>query len=202
VRLTARSRGAPSVTEGVRLVVSTADGVSLLTLVREDWERNGRDWTAPGFQALAVYRLGRAARGRSGAAGKALRLLHRALFLFVRNLYGIEIPTEAVIGRRMQLRGQHGMVFNQKTAFGDDCVYGHNTTIGIGIYGKDSVPRFGDRVELGPGAVILGDVTIGDDVRIGPGALVITDVPAGAEVLERPTRILQLSGPGAPEGRP
>jgi serine O-acetyltransferase len=174
-------------------VASSADGVGLFTLVREDWERNGRDWTAPGFQALAVHRLGRLAQRRSGPAGKVLRIVHRILFLFVRNCYGIEIPVKTEIGRRMRLVGQHGMVFNEKTSFGDDCSYGHNTTIGIGIYGKNSVPTFGDRVELAPGVVVLGEVTIGDDVKIGPNAVVITNVPAGAHVFEHPTRILQLT---------
>jgi serine O-acetyltransferase len=181
-------------------VASSADGVGLFTLVREDWETNGRDWTAPGFQALAVYRLGRHARRTPGPAGAALRIVHRLLFLFVRNCYGIEIPVKTQIGRRMRLVGQHGMVFNEKTSFGDDCSYGHNTTIGIGIYGKNSVPTFGDRVELGPGVVVLGEVTIGDDVKIGPNALVITNVPAGAHVFEKPTRVLHLTRQSPPSG--
>jgi serine O-acetyltransferase len=174
-------------------VTSSADEVGLFTLVREDWETNGRDWTAPGFQALAVHRLGRHARRGRGPAARLSRIVYRVLFLFVRNCYGIEIPVKTYIGRRMRLVGQHGMVFNEKTSFGDDCSFGHNCTTGIGIYGKNSVPVFGDRVEIAPGVVVLGEVTIGDDVKIGPNALVITNVPDGAHVFEKPTRIMHLT---------
>ena len=33
-------------------------GISLANLIREDYATNGRDWSAPGFRALAVHRLG------------------------------------------------------------------------------------------------------------------------------------------------
>jgi serine O-acetyltransferase len=175
-------------------VTSSADGVSLLTLVREDLERHGREWSSPGFQALAVYRFGRFARTRPGLGGKVLRRLHHALFVFVRNVYGIELHADTVIGRRMHMGHQHGVVIHPKTVFGDDCVLRHNVTIGVGIAGKrsDEAPHFGDRVKFGPGAVVLGGVRVGDDVRIGPNTLIMSDVPSGAHVLEKPTRVLRL----------
>jgi serine O-acetyltransferase len=182
-------------------VASTAEGTSLLVLLREDLDRHGRDWTAPGFQALAVYRFGRHARTMPGLAGKLARRAHRLLFVLVRNVYGIELHPETVIGRRMHLGHQHGVVVHPHTVFGDDCVMRHNVTIGVGIAGKrsDEAPTFGDRVKFGPGAVVLGGVTVGDDVRIGPNTLVMSDVPSGAHVLEKPTRVLQLRKP-APNG--
>ena len=181
-------------------MASTAEGTSLLALLREDLDRHGRDWTAPGFQALFVYRFGRHARTMPGFAGKVARRVHRVLFVLVRNVYGIELHPETVIGRRMHFGHQHGVVIHPKTVFGDDCVMRHNVTIGVGIAGKrsDEAPTFGDRVKFGPGAVVLGGVTVGDDVRIGPNTLVMTDVPSGAHVLEKPTRVLQLHKP-APE---
>lgn len=173
---------------------SSADGVGLVALVREDLQRHGGDWTAPGFQALAVYRLGHWARRRNGVAAKIVRRVHRVLFVFVRNVYGIELHPETVVGRRMHIGHQHGVVIHPKTVFGDDCVLRHNVTIGVGIAGKrsDEAPVFGDRVKFGPGAVVLGGVTVGDDVRIGPNTLIMTNVPAGAHVLEKPTRVLRL----------
>lgn len=35
-------------------------------------------------------------------------------------------------------------------------------------------------MNIGAGAVILGDVTIGDDANIGANAVVLSDVPPGA----------------------
>jgi serine O-acetyltransferase len=182
-------------------VASTANDAELGALVREDLQRHGRDLTCPGFQALAVYRLGRYARTRSDLAGKVLRRVHRALFVLVRNVYGIELHPETVVGRRLHIGHQHGIVIHPNTVFGDDCVLRHNVTVGVGISGKrdDEAPHFGDRVKFGPGAVVLGGVTVGDDVRIGPNTLIMTDVPAGAHVLEKPTRVLRLSRPAATE---
>jgi serine O-acetyltransferase len=186
-------------------VASTADGVSLVALLREDLERHGREWSAPGFQALAVYRVGHHARTMPGLAGKVLRRLHRIAFVFVRNVYGIELHATTVIGRRMHIGHQHGIVIHENTVFGDDCVMRHNVTIGVAMAGARSheAPVFGDRVKFGPGAVVLGGVTVGDDVRIGANTLIMSDVPSGAHVLEKPTRVLRLHrGEGKQEPAP
>jgi serine O-acetyltransferase len=162
-------------------------------LVREDFERHHRELGSPGFQALAVYRLGRYARERRGVRGRMLRRTHRLLYVFVRNVYGIELPPGAVIGRRMYIGREHGVVLNSKTAFGDDCTLSHNVTTAIGVAGKDSVPTFGDRVKVGPNSVVIGAVHVGDDACIGPNSLVMSDVPPGAEVVAPSTRVLHLT---------
>jgi serine O-acetyltransferase len=173
-------------------VASTAAGAGFFELVREDFRRHGREWSSPGFQALAVHRFGCVARARNGLSGRMLRKLHRVCFVLMRNVYGIELPATAVIGRRMYISHPHGVIVNDKAVFGDDCALSHNVTIGIGVAGKRSVPQFGDRVWIGPGAIVLGRVTIGDDAHIGANAVVMTDVPAGAHVVEHPTRVLRL----------
>ena len=45
------------------------------------------------------------------------------------------------------------------------------------------MPKLGDRVTLGAGAAVIGQVTIGDDVFVGAHALVTHDVPANTKVL-------------------
>jgi len=44
-------------------------------------------------------------------------------------------------------------------------------------------PRIGDRVYIGAGATIIGDINIGDDVIIGANATVTKDVPDGMTVV-------------------
>jgi serine O-acetyltransferase len=124
-----------------------------------------------------------------------MRFVHRALFVFVRNVYGIELHASTVVGRRLEIGHEHGIVVHPDAVLGDDCVLRHNVTIGRGVADEDDepAPRFGDRVKLSPGAVVLGGVTVGDDVRIGPNTFVTSDVPPGAHVLEPPARVLQLT---------
>ena len=41
-------------------------------------------------------------------------------------------------------------------------------------------PQFGDHVDIGAGAKVLGNIRIGDNVLIGANAVVITDVPSNS----------------------
>jgi serine O-acetyltransferase len=163
--------------------------MGVVALVREDLTTHDGDWTMPGFQALAVHRFGRWAATKRGVAGSALRRVHRTLYVTVRNLYGIELPAGARIGRRMYIGNAHGVIVNAKTEFGDDCVLAQNVTTAIGTPGRNALPRVGNRVTIGPNVVLVGRVTIGDDARIGANALVLTDVPAGSSVERRPAPV-------------
>jgi len=68
-----------------------------------------------------------------------------------------------------------GLVIGSKVKIGECCNIRHNVTLGNLDGGY---PVIGDRVQIGPGVIILGAVTIGDDAIIGAGATVIKDVPA------------------------
>ena len=65
---------------------------ALWALIREDLRHNG-GISYPGFQAVALYRFG---VWKDGIDQKALRvpftLLYRVAYIFVRNVYGIELP--------------------------------------------------------------------------------------------------------------
>jgi len=50
-------------------------------------------------------------------------------------------------------------------------------------------PKIGDNVTIGPGARVLGAVTIGDNAFISANTLVIADVPPGARVVGVPARM-------------
>ena len=60
---------------------------------------------------------------------------------------------------------------------GPNCLVFQQVTIGTGS--RPGVPRLGGHVEVGPGAKILGGVSIGDHVVIGANAVVVSDVPDG-----------------------
>jgi len=48
---------------------------------------------------------------------------------------------------------------------------------------------FGNRVDIGAGAVILGEIHVGDDVSIGANAVVLQDVPACCIAVGVPAQI-------------
>jgi serine O-acetyltransferase len=149
----------------------------------------------PGLQAILVYRLGHKAMRWPALVRKPFLLLYYPLFLFVRNVYGIELPRGCRIGRRVIFGHQHGIVLSQFVTIGDDCLIRQGVTIGAADHSRtDKAPRLGKRVEIGAGAVIIGDITIGDDVMIGANAVVIKDVPAGALAVGVPARVIIKDG--------
>jgi serine O-acetyltransferase len=155
---------------------------SVWQLLREDFLAHGRDWTRPGFRALAVYRFGVARMSVKPRLVRApLSVTYRVLFRAVRNVYGIELPHTARIGRRVVFEHQHGIVVHGRTIIGDDCIVRQGVTLGIrSLDRRDEAPVLGRGVNVGAGAKILGRVVIGDGAAIGANAVVLEDVPAGA----------------------
>jgi serine O-acetyltransferase len=166
----------------------------LLSRVREDWEVHHRDWTLPGFRAVATHRFGVWLNDvRLALLRKVLFILYRAIYRYIRNHYGIEISRQTTVGRRLQIGHQGGIVIHHYAEIGDDCLIRQNVTIGAASHDRAwEAPKLGHGVQVGCGAAILGKVTIGDGARIGPNAVVMTNVPAGATAFLYPPRIIQL----------
>ena len=75
---------------------------------------------------------------------------------------------------------------------GDNSLISQNVT--LARYKKNpGVPRLGDRVYVGPGTVIVGDVEIGDDVIIGANSLVNKSIPSGSVAFGCPARVVRGS---------
>lgn len=98
---------------------------------------------------LAVYY-----EGRKNALGERL---------------GIEIGPNC-FGKGLQIF-HGGIVVNANVKVGENCkLHGGNC---IGNNGKtNAAPRIGDNVDIGYGAVLIGDIEIADDVVIGANAVV------------------------------
>lgn len=165
--------------------------MTLFQQIAEDWRAHGRDWTRPGFRAIAVHRFG---VWRMGVRPKLLRaplsLVYRVLFRRVRNRYTIELPYSARIGRGVVIEHQGGIVVHGASVIGDRCIIRQGCTLGLRrLDALDDAPVLGAGVQLGAGAVVLGRVHVGDGAVIGANAVVLTDVPAGALAIGVPAQI-------------
>lgn len=157
--------------------------VSVRDLIREDFRTHRRSLVSPGMHALVVYRLGTLLYRTDRLSARCARPLYRLARAFVAGVYSVELPLEATIGRRVFLPHPHGIVVVARSTVGDDCMIRHNVTIGAGSHKGGGWPTIGDRVQFGPGSIVMGAVHVGDDVLIGPGAVVIDDVAPGSRVL-------------------
>ena len=66
---------------------------------------------------------------------------------------------------------QGSIIINPNVVIGKNCrLHGNNCIGNNGI--SECCPKIGDNVDIGFGAVVIGDVTIADDIKIGANAVV------------------------------
>ena len=134
--------------------------------------------TSAGLHAIWLHRI--AHRWWQHAV---LKWPARLLAYVSRSVTGVEIHPGAHIGRRFFI--DHGM----GVVIGDDVMIFHGVTLG-GTSGKrvKRHPTLGDKVMVGAGAKILGDIHVGSNVKVGANSVVVKDVPTGAVATGIPAR--------------
>ncbi len=167
-------------------------------ILKEDWDAHERDWTRPGFRAVAVHRFG---VWRMTIQPKLLRaplsILYRALYRKIRNVYGIDLPFTVKLGRRVIIEHQGAIVIHGYCCIGDDSIIRQGVTLGNRYLDRPfEAPKLGDRVNVGAGAKILGAVAIGSDVNIGANAVVLSDIPPGTTAVGIPAKIISATNYG------
>lgn len=127
------------------------------------------------WHALRLYRLSHWLWVRGHRASALL------VAAFNRVLTGVDIGPGAEFGPGLIIMHGHGLVVDGRVRAGRDCVLYQGVTLGA-RRADGGPPKLGDRVNVFPGAKVIGDITLGDDAQVGANAVVIHDVPAGATV--------------------
>jgi serine O-acetyltransferase len=149
--------------------------------VRADLLAHNKNWGAQGFWALVVYRFGRWRYEIEVVwVRKVLSLIYRVLFKLVQIVTGIELPCEAEIGKNFVIDHFGGIVISGYAKFGDNCRIRNGVVVGLSRAEDPCAPQFGNNVDIGAGAKVLGRIIIGDNVRIGANAVVVRDVPSNS----------------------
>ena len=140
----------------------------------------------PGFHAILSHRLSHRLYLWK------VPLLPRVISQFARFLTGIEIHPGATIGRRFFIDHGSGVVIGETTEIGDDVLLYQGVTLGGtgGERGKRH-PTLGNRVVIGTGAKVLGNIRIGDNVKVGAGSVVVHPVPDHSTVVGIPGRVVR-----------
>lgn len=99
---------------------------------------------------------------------------------------GIEIPPNC-FGKGLQIY-HAGIVVNSAVRAGENCVLHGGNCIGNNGFAK-TVPQLGNHIDIGYGAVLIGDIRIADNCIIGANALVnhSFEVP-GSKIVGVPAR--------------
>lgn len=113
-----------------------------------------------------------------------------------RLITGIEIHPAAVIGSGLMIDHGMGVVIGETAVIGRDVTLFQGVTLGgVSTQQKKRHPTLGDRVVIGAGAKVLGDIHLGNDVKIGANAVVLSDIPNGATAVGIPAKISEKGSP-------
>lgn len=116
----------------------------------------------------------------------------RAISQGARILTGIEIHPGAKIGQRLFIDHGTGVVIGETAEVGDDVLLYQGVTLGgTGNQRGKRHPTISNRVVIGAGAAILGNIRLGDDVKVGAGSVVVHSVPDGSTVVGIPARVVR-----------
>ena len=129
--------------------------------IRADLRAHQGDWGAQGFWALLVYRFGRWRYSvRPAFLRKLFSLIYRILYKVVQIVTGIELPCEVPIGRNFVIEHSGGIVVSGFAKFGDNCRIRNGVVVGLSRVEDPCAPSFGNNVDIGAGAKVLGPIHI------------------------------------------
>lgn len=129
----------------------------------------------------------------SGLSKIHAKIVYR-IYLRKKNIYSektdIEIANGSKIGRRIRM-WHGGIVINAD--LGDDCmIHGNNILGNKGVYPFDQTPKLGNNVDIGVGAVIIGNINIADNCCVGANAVVTKSFTTpGSIIVGVPGRLLE-----------
>lgn len=132
-----------------------------------------RGLLSQGFHAVLVYRIFHWFYERRIPTQPFRFFVER----FIEIVTGISIPAQANIGKGLRIHHFGGLIVHSAAVIGEYCTVYHGVTLGD-RGGRGGAPTVGNRVLIGTGAKLIGDIVIGDDCVIGANAVVHTCVPA------------------------
>jgi serine O-acetyltransferase len=140
----------------------------------------------PGIKAIALHRVAHFLYQFN------IPLAPRFVSEFSRWLTGIEIHPGAQIGQEMVIDHGMGVVIGETAIVGDQVVIYQGVTLGgVSLVARKRHPTVGNRVVIGSGAKVLGNITIGEGARIGANAVVLENVPPNSTVIGVAARIVR-----------
>ncbi|MBZ0302025.1 MAG: serine acetyltransferase [Anaerolineae bacterium] len=145
----------------------------------------------PALVGVIWYRVGRGFwLKRKNPLWMALLILNRLFYPLIRMYSGVELSPRVQIGPGLYIAHFGPTVIHPETVSGSDLTLLHGVTIGASTSG---VPRLGNNVNVGAGAIIIGGITVGDNVHIGANAVVTRDVEGDCTVVGIPANPIPKS---------
>lgn len=166
-------------------------GLTFWQIIKEDFNTHERRFVQ-GFWVLLLHRYG---NWRMGINNRLVRLpfsiIYKILFPLTEIICGISLGYAVKVGRRVKLEHFGGMILVPRS-IGNDVIIRQSTTMGIARKNQlNGKPVIEDRVDIGCGVAILGNVTVGHDSVIGANAVVVSDIPPYSLAVGIPAKVIK-----------
>jgi serine O-acetyltransferase len=124
-----------------------------------------------------------------------VKIAARFISWFLTYRYGFQIPSITPIGEGFFIGHFGVIVISDSASIGKNCNIAHGCTIGRTKGENEGAPFIKDRVWIGTGSVLVGNIQVGPDVMIAPNAFVNFDVPPNSIVIGNPAKIIYKENP-------
>ena len=132
-----------------------------------------------GFQMMVVIRVMRLARDLR------IPLLPQVVSRVIRHSYGAEVHWETEIADGVSLVHGTGLVLSHSARISAGCILFQGVTLGESIdplTRRIGAPALENDVHVGPGAILLGPITVGAGSKIMANVVLTASVPAQSVV--------------------
>lgn len=143
--------------------------------------------TRVGFQLLVSYRVMRLFRDVGP------QFFSRIVSRLIRHAYAAELHWDADIAPGVIIVHGNGLVISHAARVEAGCVLFQNVTLGESIHPDTRIvgaPHLEADVHVGPGAVLLGPITVGRGTKVAATTVLMHSVPPGS-VVESPQAIVR-----------
>jgi serine O-acetyltransferase len=173
--------------------------------IRHDWARYASGagprqipsiLLTQGLWASTEHRFGHWARTAAPGWSRLFLLpVSVVTHLVIEAVAGISIHPRATIGPGLYIGHFGGVIVNKRAVLGAGCTLSQEVTIGQDVNPPFGAPSIGRGVFFGPGAKVLGEITIGNHVAIGANAVVRESLPDRAIAVGVPARVVRIQDP-------
>lgn len=107
---------------------------------------------------------------------------------------GIHLYPQTRIGPGFHIGHYGGIWISPRATLGANCSVCQGVTIGVAGKNENGGPVLGDRVWVGPNAIVTGNVKVGSGAVIGANSLVASDIPENGVAVGVPARVISYTG--------
>jgi serine O-acetyltransferase len=122
-----------------------------------------------------------------------LRTSARVVSRLIRHAYAAEIHWDAELAPGTSVIHGNGLVVSHAARVAEGCVLFHNVTLGVGVdpeTGDIGAPTLERHVHVGPGATLIGPITVGEGSKVMAGSVLDRSVPPYSLVRPAPVEVV------------